>query len=406
MRATALCLLLTMAACGVSSDDDDSGVVVNAAERASDPLVTICWFTSSRGGFTIHCDVAPDAVGDSLTVAADTAGSLDVLTNDRDRDGDRLTILALTPPSHGHATFAGNTVTYTPDHGFRGTDNFWYVETDGVLPGLAQVTVTVLPANVAPVAVDDTLVTDEDTSATVDVLANDIDVDGDALTVTAMTTPWHGMAALARRRGVHTGADYNGDDSFKYTISDGTRTSTAAVSVTVTSVNDPPIAVDDALDTAEDTSGTVDVLANDLDLDGDPLTVTAVSSPAHGTRRSTRGGVVTYTPAANYHGPDSFTYTVSDGAAERHGDGHGDVASVDDAPVAVDDTLGDRRGHLGHGRRAGQRPRRRRRRADDHRGVGGRRTATRHRRRRGHLHAGARLSRRRQRSRTRSPTVR
>ena len=83
--------------------------------------------------------------------------------------------------------------------------------------------------------------------------------------------------------------NYNGGDSFTYTISDGHGGSaTATVTMTVTPVNDDPSAVNDTLTTAEDTAATVGVLANDSDLDGDTLSVTTVSVPAHGTARPIR----------------------------------------------------------------------------------------------------------------------
>ena len=84
--------------------------------------------------------------------------------------------------------------------------------------------------------------------------------------------------------------------------------------VTVLPVNDPPEAVDDAAETAEDRPVTIAVLANDSDPDGDVLTVTEVSAPAHGAARLTEAGAVEYTPAPDYHGPDRFTYVVGDGS--------------------------------------------------------------------------------------------
>ena len=109
-------------------------------------------------------------------------------------------------------------------------------------------------------------------------------------------------------------SDYHGPDSFTYTISDGRGgTNSATVSITVSSVNDDPHAVDDELTTARDTAGEVNVLANDTDVDGDTLSVTGSTDGAHGTVACTGAGVCTYTPATGYSGPDSFTYTVSDG---------------------------------------------------------------------------------------------
>ncbi len=115
----------------------------------------------------------------------------------------------------------------------------------------------------------------------------------------------------------------------------------ATASVTVTAAgNHPPVAVTDTLTTAEDTAGPVSVLTNDTDADSDTLTVTGKTNGAHGTVSCTVGGVCTYTPAANYNGPDSFTYTVSDGhGGTATGTVTVTVTPVNDPPVAVDDTL-------------------------------------------------------------------
>src|SRR5205085_2408124 len=136
-------------------------------------------------------------------------------------------------------------------------------------------------------------------------------------------------------------ANYHGPDSFTYTIGDGHGGSdTATVSVTVTSVNDAPVAVDDTLTTAEDAAGTVDVLANDSDADGDTVTLIRLATPAHGALTFGSAGSITYTPAAGYVGADSFDYVVIDG----HGGSDGATVSItvtatNHAPVAVDDTL-------------------------------------------------------------------
>src|SRR5439155_1920671 len=124
------------------------------------------------------------------------------------------------------------------------------------------------------------------------------------------------------------------------TISDGHGgTATATVAVTVAPVNDAPAARDDSATTDEDTAVVINVLANDSDVDGDSLAVSAVTQGSHGAAAINADGTVTYAPAANYNGPDSFTYTISDG--------HGGtatatvavtVAPVNDAPAARDDS--------------------------------------------------------------------
>src|SRR5204863_166345 len=108
-------------------------------------------------------------------------------------------------------------------------------------------------------------------------------------------------------------ANYNGSDSFTYTVGDGHGgTATASVHVVINPVNDAPVAESDTANLDEDTSATVNVLANDSDADGDSLTVTTVTQAVHGSVVLNADGTATYTPAANFNGSDVFTYTISD----------------------------------------------------------------------------------------------
>ena len=145
-------------------------------------------------------------------------------------------------------------------------------------------------------------------------LGNDTDVEGDTLAVTGHSTPAHGTVSCTTTTCTYTpAANYNGADSFTYTISDGHGgTDTATVSMTVTAVQDAPDAVNDSLGTSKDVAKTIAVTSNDTDPDGDTLAVTDHSTPAHGTV-SCDSTTCTYTPASGYTGPDSFTYTISDG---------------------------------------------------------------------------------------------
>ncbi|MFZ2492478.1 MAG: tandem-95 repeat protein, partial [Thermoanaerobaculia bacterium] len=130
-------------------------------------------------------------------------------------------------------------------------------------------------------------------------------------------------------------------ETFTYTVFDGVASSVGTVTVTVTPVvvvNTPPTAVNDEATTAEDTALEIAVIANDTDADGDSLTVTAASTPGHGAV-VINGATVTYTPATNWHGTDSFTYTVNDGnGASTTATVSVTVTPVNDAPVADDDT--------------------------------------------------------------------
>ena len=236
-----------------------------------------------------------------------------------DVDGDSLTYSIVDQPAHGALSGSGASRTYTPDPNFNGPDSFTFKANDGSADSnTATVSLTVLPVNDAPVAVNDAATVDEDGAVSVAVLANDSDVDGDALSVTSVGAPAHGTAVLQSDGTVlYTPvANYNGGDSFVYSISDGNGgTDSAFVALTVTPVNDPPVATDSSALVAEDTPE--DVPLNATDIDGDPLTYAIVTPPAHGTL-SGSGATRTYTPDRHYFGPDSFTFKANDGAADSN----------------------------------------------------------------------------------------
>ncbi|MCB1255536.1 MAG: tandem-95 repeat protein [Microthrixaceae bacterium] len=166
------------------------------------------------------------------------------------------------------------------------------------------------------IAVDDSATTPEETSVDINVTGNDLLAEGATPNVLLATAPSHGTATCTTA-GICTytpAADFNGTDTFTYTITDGLGASdNGVVTVTVTPVNDAPVAADDTLTAVDSTPATVNVLANDTDADGDTLTVTANTQGANGTVTCTPTGNCTYTANAGYEGPDSFTYTISDG---------------------------------------------------------------------------------------------
>ena len=265
---------------------------------------------------------SPVAVGNTVSTTEGTPVSITAATllgNDSDLDGDTLTVTEISQAQHGSVQLAGTTVTYTPVADFSGADSFTYTISDGhggTATGTVAVTVT--GVNDAPVAVGNTASTAEDTPVSISaatLLGNDSDPDGDTLTVTGISQPEHGSAVLNGATVTYTpDDDFNGVDSLTYTISDGHGGSaTGTVTVTVTPVNDAPTAANDLAATKPNTPVTINVLDNDTDVDGDLLSVAVAGAPAHGSVVANEDGSVTYTPAANYTGTDSFGYTISDG---------------------------------------------------------------------------------------------
>ncbi|EPG0532599.1 tandem-95 repeat protein, partial [Vibrio harveyi] len=285
---------------------------------------------------------APVAVDDTVTTDEDTAVTIDVLANDSDPENDQLTITnASVPAEQGTVAIVDGKLVFTPAENFYGDATISYTISDGQLTDDATVAVTVNPVNDAPVAVNDTVGTDEDTAVTIDVLANDSDPENDQLTITNASVPAEqGTVAIVDGKLVFTPAEnFNGDATISYTISDGQLTDDATVAVTVNPVNDAPVAVNDAVSTDEDTAVTIDVLANDSDPENDTLTITAASVPAEQGTVAIVDGKLVFTPAENFNGDTTISYTISDGQLTDDATVAVTVNPVNDAPVAVNDTV-------------------------------------------------------------------
>lgn len=216
----------------------------------------------------------PMAEDDTAVVARNSDGVfIDVLSNDVDADGDSLTVASVTQPASGSVVNSGDFVTYTPAEGFQGEDSFTYTVSDGTDSATATVTVTV--SNDAPIAVSDTAQAESGVPVLIDVLANDSDPNGDALELVSVSPASGGTTSIAGDQvRYEANAGFVGMDSFTYTVRDaGGAEVSAEVTVTVTTPNNPPIAQDDRLVTTRGGIAIKDVLANDSDPDGDPLTI-------------------------------------------------------------------------------------------------------------------------------------
>lgn len=194
--------------------------------------------------------------------------------------------------------------------------------------------------NQSPIANNDTATLAEDTFVSISVLDNDSDPDGDIINVINITQGDNGSVSQSGAILTYTpNADYNGSDTFSYTVSDGKGgTDSATVNLTITPVNDNPVANNDASSTSENVSVTINVINNDTDIDGDNLSVQSVTNGGNGSVIDNGNGTVTYTPNNGFFGSDVFTYVISDGAATDTGQVAVSVSEVARPPVAVDDS--------------------------------------------------------------------
>jgi len=297
---------------------------------------------------------APVANNDTATTNSNTPVTICVTDNDSDPDGDAVTLVSapiVVPPLHGTATRVSNScISYVPNSGFTGTDSFQYEIGDGNgRRARATVTITVLNTNRPPVAVDDDAATTANTAVTVAVTANDSDPDGDPLNlIGVVAAPANGTAVTISGTSITYSprANFTGTDRFQYEIGDGHGArSRAWVDITISgtpAVNHNPEAVDDAAATRPSTAVVINVTANDSDPDGDPVTLIAspiTYAPVHGTATRTSDSSITYTPAANFVGIDSFQYEIGDGRGKRaRAWVRVSVTDGNSRPMGIDDT--------------------------------------------------------------------
>jgi len=327
----------------------------------------------------------PEAQGDTLTTDEDTVGTGNVLSNDTDVDNANLTAVLATGPSHGTLDLNDDgSYTYTPAEDYNGPDSFTYNATDGTDDSnVATVSITVNAVNDAPVAVDDTATTPEDTP--VEILASELfqndstgpaNESGQTLHISAVSGATNGQAELNGAGNVlfTPAPNFNGLASFHYTVCDnGTPEKcyegTATVLVTVIAVNDRPIADDQLVKTNEDTAKLITLSATDVD--NGSLTYKVTSLPTHGklykgdsqlatdeiTSASSsnpvalNGNQLTYKPDPNYNNTggataDTFKFLANDGTLDSNEATISvTVTAVNDAPVAVNDSYSTNQGN-------------------------------------------------------------
>ncbi len=292
----------------------------------------------------------PVAVNDAYTTAEDTVLTVaapGIKVNDSDPDtGDTVNAVVVSQPSHGTVIVNTNgSFTYTPALNYSGPDAYTYRVRDagGLDSNVATVSITITAVNDPPTAVNDSYVVSEDGVLQINapgVKSNDSDPDtaASALTVTLVTGAQRGTLTLSADGSfIYTPfPNTSGGDSFVYRISDGTGSATATASIAITDTPDPPVAVDDAATTQEDTAVTIPVVVNDSDPDTATLTLQSVTQGANGTVTIV-SGQPRYTPRANYSGQDIFSYTITDGTATATANVVVTITAVNDAPVTIGD---------------------------------------------------------------------
>jgi uncharacterized repeat protein (TIGR01451 family) len=318
-----------------------TGALSNTASVTSSTFDPNTANNSATQSTTVNANQPPVAVNDTATTNEDAAITISVLSNDSDPENDALTITSVTQGANGAVTInAGATVRYTPNTNFNGSDSFTYTVNDGLGgTSTATVTVTVNAVNDPPVANSQSVTTNEDTAKAITLTASD--VDGDPLTWIIVSPPAHGgLSGTAPNLTYTPAANYNGPDSFTFKVNDGAADSNVAtISITVVAINDPPVAANDGYSVNEDAALIIaasGVLGNDGDVDGGALTAALVSGPSHGALVLNADGSFSYSPTADYFGPDSFTYRASDGSATSNiATVSITVNPVNDAPVVT-----------------------------------------------------------------------
>ncbi|MBE4468974.1 tandem-95 repeat protein, partial [Vibrio parahaemolyticus] len=274
---------------------------------------------------TVNFTVAPvvDIVADKATVVEDTPTIIKVLGNDTFEGDDKVVSLDTNNgPANGTVSVnPDGSVTYTPNDNYHGTDSFTYIVTSGGVSESTTVSVDVTPVNDAPVAKDDTAITDEDTPVTIDVLPNDTDIDGDKLSIQSASVPeTQGKVEIVDGKLVFTPAEnFHGDAEITYTITDGALTDQATVNVTVNAVNDTPVVESSIADQtlAEDfTPYTIDLNTAFSDVDNVDGELTFSVSGNSNIQVAIVNGIATFTPTADWNGSETLTFTATDPSGE------------------------------------------------------------------------------------------
>ena len=337
----------------VSLNDNIAIYTANADYSGNDSFA----FTVTDGGGAISqpaivnitisaVNDAPVAIATTITLAEDSTTTIALNGTDVDGADVVLTYQITTQPVNGTVSLNDNIAIYTANADYSGNDSFAFTVTDGggAISQPAIVNITISAVNDAPVAIATTITLAEDSTTTIALNGTDVDGADVVLTYQITTQPTNGTVSLNDNIAIYTAnANYNGNDSFTFTVTDGIEVSQPAiVNITIMAVNDAPIAIPSATTVlSEDSTTTITLLGSDFDGTSGNLTYQIAMHPANGTVAISNDiigfAIVTYTPNDNYNGSDSFTFTVTDGgdAISQPAIVNITISAVNDAPVAI-----------------------------------------------------------------------
>ncbi|WP_407265068.1 tandem-95 repeat protein [Tenacibaculum maritimum] len=308
---------------------------------------------------TVTVSPVPDSQDDTVTTTEDTAVIVGIYGNDNDIPTDGT--LIITDPSNGTVTIdnggtpndpSDDVVTYTPDADFNGTDTFDYTICDNASPANCTTSTVIVTVSPVPDSQDDTVTTIEDTAVIVGIYGNDNDIPTDGTLI--ITDPSNGTVTIDNGGTPNDpsddvvtytpDADFNGTDTFDYTICDNASPANCTTSTVIVTVSPVPDSQDDTVTTTEDTAVIVGIYGNDNDIPTDGTLI--ITDPSNGTVTIDNGGtpndpsddVVTYTPDADFNGTDTFDYTICDNASPANCTTSTVIVTVNATPDAVDDT--------------------------------------------------------------------
>ncbi len=321
------------------------------------------WYTYTlRKKFTYEVanNCPPDAIDDAFVLNEDAAFMGNVAANDTDPESGILTVKTkpVKAPANGTVELnADGTFTYTPNKEFAGTDSFDYQICDNGIPNLCSIATasfTINPVNDAPVALNDTDNTAQNTATSGNVLNNDYDKENSPLTVkTVPITPPSNGVLILNADGTYSytpNNNFNGIDTFTYEVCDNgaptatTACSQATVTIAVGSANKAPVATNDVESINEGASLSANVLSNDTDPEGNTLEVNTIPTiaPSNGTLTLNTDGSYVYTPNVGFFGTDTFSYQVcDDGTPSQCAEGTVSITvnEINEAPVASNDSF-------------------------------------------------------------------